>query len=469
MSLAFCTFGSGAMLLAQVIPSHLSTRSGRLGRRGLWFIGVALFAAGLFPPIPTRPVLAYVHGVSGLVVILASPIVFLLLSRSLSHEPAWLGTCRHLRWATALAWIGLLLFLGSTVVFAGRASGDPVVSLEPAIGISNRLMIMTYCLWFVVAAWRPARRASSRAVFEATRWAGSRPSTPAAGWTLEAAPPRGVRRTATAREGPGRRQIEHQCPVPVRHLIGQPLRSPGTWRERPEPGRIECDLDWRHDGSQGLECSVWARTKRTRRRAVVSASLFCLLGRIAVCLIGVSVLAATPAGAESIRAGALEWALAAGGGATLGIPAESLETVASFHLLPHLGYFLTGEVGEGIGRGNVEFIVEPTLIHLDASSNSATVIGLAAPLRWVFAASPRLRPYIEAGGGVLGGHVDLQQAKCDVNFVIEGGGGAMLFMSERVALTLGARYHHLSNADRCSKNLGLNSVIGIVGISYIFR
>jgi hypothetical protein len=160
MSLAFCTFGIGAMLLAQVIPSHLSTRSGRLGRRGLWFIGVALFAAGLFPPIPTRPVLAYVHGVSGLVVILASPIVFLLLNRSLSHEPAWSATCRHLRWAAALAWIGLLLFLGSTVVFAGRASGDPVMSLEPAIGISNRLMIMTYCLWFVVAAWGPARRAS---------------------------------------------------------------------------------------------------------------------------------------------------------------------------------------------------------------------------------------------------------------------------------------------------------------------
>jgi lipid A 3-O-deacylase len=274
---------------------------------------------------------------------------------------------------------------------------------------------------------------------------------------------------------PVRRQFEHQCPVPVRNLIGQPLRSPGTWRERPEPGRIECDLDWRDDGSQGLECSVWARTtrtKRTRRRAVgtvVSASLPYLLGRIAVCLIGVSALAATPAGAESIRAGALEWALAAGGGATLGIPAESLETVASFHLLPHLGYFLTGEVGEGIGRGNVEFIAEPTLIYLDASSNSATVIGLAALLRWVFAASPRLRPYIEAGGGVLGGHVELQQANCDVNFIIEGGGGAMLFMSERVALTLGARYHHLSNADRCSKNQGLNSVIGIVGVSYFFR
>jgi hypothetical protein len=158
MSLAFCTFGIGAMLLAQVIPPQLSTRSGRLGLRGLWLIGAALFAAGLFPPLPTRPVVAYVHGVSGLVVILASPVVFLLVSRSLAHEPAWSGTACHLRWATALAWVGLLSFLGSTIIFGGWAAGDS--GLDPAISIANRLMITTYCLWFAVAAWGPARRVS---------------------------------------------------------------------------------------------------------------------------------------------------------------------------------------------------------------------------------------------------------------------------------------------------------------------
>src|SRR5262245_10869432 len=84
----------------------------------LWLVGVALFAAGLFPPIPTRPLVAYAHGVSGLVVILASPVVFLLMSRDLAHEPAWSGTSRHLRWATALAWVSMLSFLGFTVAFA---------------------------------------------------------------------------------------------------------------------------------------------------------------------------------------------------------------------------------------------------------------------------------------------------------------------------------------------------------------
>jgi Lipid A 3-O-deacylase (PagL) len=142
--------------------------------------------------------------------------------------------------------------------------------------------------------------------------------------------------------------------------------------------------------------------------------------------------------------------------------------VTSVHLLPHLGYFVTGEVGEGTLRGNLELLVEPTLIYLDAS-NSATVLGVAVLPRWVFATSTRVRPYLEAGGGVLGGQVDLRQTNCDVNFILEGGGGAMIFMTERMALTLGARLQHVSNAGLCNENDGINSVIGILGVSYFFR
>jgi hypothetical protein len=159
MSLAFCSFGVGAILLAQIITPHLSTRSRRLGLRGLWLIGVALFTAGLFPPILTRPVFAYVHGVSGLMVILASPVTFLLVRTSLAHEPGWSETSRYLRRATALAWVGMLSFLGFTIVFAGRAAGDAPIGLHPAISISNRLMITAYCVWFATAAW--GSRASS--------------------------------------------------------------------------------------------------------------------------------------------------------------------------------------------------------------------------------------------------------------------------------------------------------------------
>jgi hypothetical protein len=191
------------------------------------------------------------------------------------------------------------------------------------------------------------------------------------------------------------------------------------------------------------------------------------IGRwLATSLVAVASLGPTTAGAQSIHAGAVEWTVAAGGGATL--PNKELETVTSVHLLPHLGYFVTGEVGEGTVRGNLELLVEPTLIYLDAS-NSATALGVAVLPRWVFATSTRVRPYLEAGGGVLGGQVDLRQTNCDVNFILEGGGGAMIFMTEHVALTLGARLQHVSNAGLCNENDGINSVIGILGVSYFFR
>jgi hypothetical protein len=41
-----------------------------------------------------------------------------------------------------------------------------------------------------------------------------------------------------------------------------------------------------------------------------------------------------------------------------------------------------------------------------------------------------------------------------------------VFLTGRVALTFGARLHHISNAGRCRHNEGLNSIIGIVGLSY---
>src|SRR5262249_27924015 len=132
MSLAFCSFGLGAILLVQVIPPHLPTGSGRLGRRGLWLIAVALFAAGLFPPSPTRRVGASAQGFSGLVVLRAPPIAFLLVGRSLAHDPAWWGTARSLRWAPPLAWVGMLSFLGSVFFSAPRAAADPPMALDPA-------------------------------------------------------------------------------------------------------------------------------------------------------------------------------------------------------------------------------------------------------------------------------------------------------------------------------------------------
>ena len=171
---------------------------------------------------------------------------------------------------------------------------------------------------------------------------------------------------------------------------------------------------------------------------------------------------------EKLRAGTKELSLAGGFSFSHNVPdTRNLETVRGFDALSHVGYVLTDEAGGGFIRGNFELLAEPTLIHLDASK-SATIGGLAVLGRWVFAGGAVVRPYLEAGVGVLGGRTELRQTTCDVNFILQGGPGLMLFVSEQTALTIGYRFQHLSNGSKCAQNLGLNSSLFIVGVSYFF-
>jgi len=141
--------------------------------------------------------------------------------------------------------------------------------------------------------------------------------------------------------------------------------------------------------------------------------------------------------------------------------------VDGFQFIPHFGYFLTDTHGTGWVRGNLELLAEPTLIHFDGR-DSATIGGLSALGRWVFTGWSVARPYVEVGVGVLGGKVNQRQTNCSVHFSIQGGPGVLLFSSQSTAVTVGYRFQHLSNANLCSNNIGLNSTQFILGFSYFF-
>jgi opacity protein-like surface antigen len=170
---------------------------------------------------------------------------------------------------------------------------------------------------------------------------------------------------------------------------------------------------------------------------------------------------------EDFRFGSMEITLSAGysvSHTTVG----DVDTVNGFHLIPHFGVFVTDEHGPGWVKGNLEVLAEPTLIYFDSDQDSATLVGLSALGRWVFNAGGRVKPFVEAGVGILGGDTNFRQTDCDVNFILQGGVGALVFLSPRTALTAGYRFHHVSNADTCDKNLGINSSLFILGASYFF-
>jgi hypothetical protein len=155
MSLAFCLLGASALLLALSLRPRLRTRSGRVGWWGLLLIGAAFFTAGVFPPVQTPVIIGYLHGISGLVVIFGSPIAFTLIGRSLARSEPQSLLSQRLRWATLVAWGGLGLFLASLTVI--RLTGRIDTPLPPGVSLANRFLIVTYCLWFMVAAWRATR------------------------------------------------------------------------------------------------------------------------------------------------------------------------------------------------------------------------------------------------------------------------------------------------------------------------
>jgi len=88
------------------------------------------------------------HGIGGLIVIFGSPIVFTLMSKSLVRNEASATAVRRLVWTATLTWLSLLLFYGSIIAFRGGV----------VVGWTNRILIATFVLWLLVAAFEVRNR-----------------------------------------------------------------------------------------------------------------------------------------------------------------------------------------------------------------------------------------------------------------------------------------------------------------------
>ena len=83
-----------------------------------------------------------------------------------------------------------------------------------------------------------------------------------------------------------------------------------------------------------------------------------------------------------------------------------------------------------------------------------------------FANGSRIHPFAHLNAGILGftKPVPIEDSG-KLAFTLEGGGGVRIFTSERRAVTLGLRLHHISNGDRSGSNRGLNQFVFYAGFS----
>ena len=163
------------------------------------------------------------------------------------------------------------------------------------------------------------------------------------------------------------------------------------------------------------------------------------------------------------------WSLGLGAGAAYGL-ADFGSHLAHDLALVSLAYsHMLGPVqGQGHWyRGNWEWRVEG-LTGAQYSPTSDWLIGLTPYLRYNFATGTRWVPFFEGGLGVTATSIGLPDLANVFEFNLQGGSGVHWFLKDNLALTVEARYIHLSCAGISQPNNGLNSVIGMLGWNWFF-
>ena len=133
-----------------------------------------------------------------------------------------------------------------------------------------------------------------------------------------------------------------------------------------------------------------------------------------------------------------------------------------------IGYTVTDVHGPFPVRGSLEVIFEPTLLFI-TEPDKAFGKGASILLRYNFVTNTRWVPFFEAGIGIL--HWDLhipRDLNSQLNFAILAGPGVNYFMTDNLAVTGQVGLHHLSNGGRSSPNVGVNSSMYLLGVSYYF-
>ena len=83
-----------------------------------------------------------------------------------------------------------------------------------------------------------------------------------------------------------------------------------------------------------------------------------------------------------------------------------------------------------------------------------------------FANGAKVHPYVHVNGGFLYFNKEVPiEDSGHFAFVGEAGGGVRIFTSERRAVNIGLRFHHISNGDRSGSNRGLNQFVIYAGFS----
>jgi lipid A 3-O-deacylase len=166
---------------------------------------------------------------------------------------------------------------------------------------------------------------------------------------------------------------------------------------------------------------------------------------------------------QSMRQGAVDYELYAGGGTGL-TQASQLYPTADIRFLVlggRIGRILTREHLDGWPRGNFEYAGEISPLSYVFQPGRNLYGGSFTPviLKWNFTANHKIVPYLLLSGGglVTTGNVP-PGVTSNFNFMAGGSGGVHVFLRPRRALTIETHWLHISNSElgRNNPNLPAN-------------
>jgi lipid A 3-O-deacylase len=98
----------------------------------------------------------------------------------------------------------------------------------------------------------------------------------------------------------------------------------------------------------------------------------------------------------------------------------------------------------------------------------AYFVGGGPLIRYDFAPSRRVVPFVDFGGGVSATDIRDGDLSTTFEFNLQAGAGAHFFLRDNVALTFQYRFIHMSNAGIKFPNLGLNNSTFLLGVTWFF-
>jgi opacity protein-like surface antigen len=141
--------------------------------------------------------------------------------------------------------------------------------------------------------------------------------------------------------------------------------------------------------------------------------------------------------------------------------------VSFFNVTPRLSFLPFDPIGRGWLLGALETGLEGW-VQSYLEPDDATAAGLKVVARYHLLGAAPLVPYVEGTFGAGGSSLEVLGHHSAFTFVLEVGGGLAYFVADRIALTAGYRFQHLSNGETSKPNRSYNANTGTAGVSFFF-